>query len=959
MLKPDTFVSVDVETTGLDAQLHEIIEVGAVKVVNGTVAAEYSQLVKPLKPLPDFITHLTGISAADLKHAPPIRDAMPPFLDFVSGFKIVGQNIGFDIGFLRAAAGMGNFSNPIDTVEFARVLLPMLPSYNLDSLIEFFALEPEKRHRALEDARVTAQVYLKLLGMLRVFPDGLLAEMNALSSRTGSSLAEVFEAHLMERIEHPTAFRGPAHIPDARMAGPDNMFGDFSGDIPDFGETGGFVDENRMEDVLRAGGALSRVHEDFEERPGQIALARRMVRAFNDAEIFLAEAGTGTGKSIAYLAPSVLFAESAHERVVVSTNTKNLQEQLFYKDIPLLARMLDFGFRAVILKGRGNYICLTRWKRLIETPDQYLTRQERALVLPVAAWLHTTTTGDLSETGFFPMLAETGLLERINSEPVSCLGPRCRHRDRCFVNRIRNAARRAHIVIVNHSLVFSDMVSEGAVLGMYARIVFDEAHNLEKVAMRYLGVTLTYSRIRRILNRLYTKSEGNHGILAALESWAKKAVEAWPDLEAKATLVRDAQERVHSVRSRSQEFFQRVNASVSAASEREGDSGLEGKLRYYHDSPIFRENEQETESFRQSVGDLIGALDDLALSLAGVSPGQLSEKEETLLDIEKTKIDLQAVIADLEFLVTAEGRNVFWFEFDEDEGSSRFVRIQSAPLDVAEKLAGGLYDRMETVIMTSATLTVANDFSYIRGRLGLDLDHRDRVTEFIAASPFDHHRQAAVIVPSHMPSPKEADFIERTNEVVLALADGVRRGMLVLFTSRGHLQRSYNDLRDDFSRRGITLLAQGFDGSRNAILRRFREDVSSVLFGMDSFWEGVDVPGKALEIVVIVRLPFAVPTDPIVQAQIEEIERTGRNAFTGYSVPEAAIKLRQGAGRLIRHRNDRGAVIVLDSRMATARYGGIFKRSLPGRMLRADSPEMLVETLKLWFAEENGASDKE
>ncbi len=180
--------------------------------------------------------------------------------------------------------------------------------------------------------------------------------------------------------------------------------------------------------------------------------------------------------------------------------------------------------------------------------------------------------------------------------------------------------------------------------------------------------------------------------------------------------------------------------------------------------------------------------------------------------------------------------------------------------------------------------------------------------------------------------------------------------MLVLFTSRGHLQRSYNELRDEFSRRGITLLAQGFDGSRNAILRRFREDVTSVLFGIDSFWEGVDVPGKALEIVVIVRLPFAVPTDPIVQAQIEEIERTGRNAFTGYSVPEAAIKLRQGAGRLIRHRNDRGAVIVLDSRMATARYGGIFKRSLPGRSLKADSPEMLVEILKRWFAEDDGAS---
>ncbi len=244
---------------------------------------------------------------------------------------------------------------------------------------------------------------------------------------------------------------------------------------------------------------------------------------------------------------------------------------------------------------------------------------------------------------------------------------------------------------------------------------------------------------------------------------------------------------------------------------------------------------------------------------------------------------------------------------------------------------------------------MAGDFSYIRDRLGLDLDSHDRLTEFTAASPFDYNRQSAVVVPSFMPSPKDGDFIRHTNEIILALANGVRRGMLVLFTSRGHLHRSYNELRDIFAQRGITLLAQGIDGSRNVILRRFREEVTSVLFGTDSFWEGVDVPGNALELVVIVRLPFAVPSEPVVQAQMEELEKAGKNPFKDFSVPEAAIKLRQGAGRLIRHRNDRGAVVILDKRITTTWYGSLFKRSLPGRMLRVENIDMLVGNINRWF----------
>jgi ATP-dependent DNA helicase DinG len=950
MNRPDTFVSVDIETTGLDPGLHEIIEIGAVRVKAGEFAAEYSELVKPQKPLPEFITGLTGITGDDLRNAGSIREVMPSFVEFAAGYPVVGQNIGFDLSFLRAAGGAMSLGDAIDTCEFSRVLVPTLSSYSLDSLVEFFAVSHETRHRALADAKATAEVYLRLVGMLRMMPDDLLSEMTALALKTGSTLGEVFTAHLRERADEPLHRGIRRHAPVGVPLQPDNLLGDFSVELPDTPDSSARVAEEAVESILREGGALSECQEGFEERTGQIMLAKGIARAFNESEVILAEAGTGTGKSIAYLMPSIMFASAAGERVIVSTNTKNLQEQLFFKDIPILAKVLDPGFRAVILKGRGNYICLSRWRRLVDFPEQYLSRQEKALVLPVAAWLRTTTTGDLSETGFFPMLAETGLLERINSEPISCLGPRCTHRERCFVNRVRKAAQRAHIIVVNHSLVFSDMVSEGSVLGDYSRIVFDEAHNLERAAMRYLGVTLSFSRIRRILNRLSMKSEGGRGILALLESWAGEMVRGFPEYKAHHALIADSVERVQAVRAASQEFFRLLTASVAAAASENAEGAHEGKLRYYAESPVFITNGETVNDLRNALTALSGAMEDVGVVISSVSPGLLAQKEETLLDLEKSRDDLLAVIADLDFLVAATGRNVYWFEYgEEDSGFS--LRIQSAPLDVAERLAAGLYDRMETVVMTSATLAVAGEFAYVRERLGLNLDSRERITEFIAPSPFDYQRQSAVVVPTFLPSPKDADFITRANEVILSLAAEVGRGMLVLFTSRGHLHRSFTELRDEFARRGITLLAQGFDGSRNMLLRRFREDVTSVLFGTDSFWEGVDVPGKALEIVVIVRLPFAVPTDPVIQAQMEEVERAGKNPFTGYSVPEAAIKLRQGAGRLIRHRSDRGAVVILDSRMVTARYGAIFKRSLPGKMLRADGTPALVEMLNRWFAE--------
>ncbi|MFC1651367.1 helicase C-terminal domain-containing protein, partial [Candidatus Latescibacterota bacterium] len=826
---------------------------------------------------------------------------------------------------------------------------PQLHSYSLESLIDHFNIKTEDRHRALEDAKATAEVFLRLLDILKNSPADFANDLLKLSNRTKSAIGEVFEAEIKERIstaEPRVQRKKPALKTAAHVS--DNVYGDFinlDSSPPETGEAK--VDHEIISSMLTKNGALSKHHKAYEEREGQISLASNIAKAFNDSEIMLAEAGTGIGKSIAYLIPSILWAENAKQRVVISTNTKNLQEQLFTKDIPLLSKMLDVPFRAVILKGRGNYICRNRMKNIVNSPNRFLSKKERSLLLPVASWLTSTLTGDLSETGFFPMLAESGLMEKINSDSSICLGSRCKFRDKCFVNRVRKAAQVSHVIIVNHSLVFSDMVSGGGVLGPYNRIVFDEAHNIEKTAIRFLGVTMNHYRIRRILNHLISQNENAHGLLPTLDDWVDEMTKAWPEFAANKATIGNAIDSVEHVHSALNTLFENLYSSARAEAGK-NRGGHEGKLRYFSGSSIFSDNFDHIENFKDSLNNIISVINDVLMIVSGASESQLNMKEEMTFEIEDVKNSLQGIVNDLDFLIEAEGVNVFWFEYN-DRNSFYSLKINSAPLNVAEKLAYGLYDKMETVIMTSATLTVAGDFSYIESRLGINLDSRERTSKFIATSPFDYDTQSAVIVPSFIPSPKEDNFIIETNEVLFSMAKKLKRGMLVLFTSRSHLNQSYMELRDKLTSSGITLLAQGMDGSRTSILKRFQKETGSVLFGTDSFWEGVDVPGDALEIVVIVRLPFAVPSDPVIQAQMEEVEKTGGNAFMDFSVPEAAIKLRQGAGRLIRHRNDKGAVVMLDNRIITTRYGSLFRKSISGKSLKADDMKTLISNLKKLF----------
>ena len=345
MKNSDTFVSFDLETTGLDPKFNEIIEIGAVKIEKGEITGEFSELVKPEKGIPEFITNLTGIKSSDVENSRSVDEVISSFLDFSKGFMLLGQNVGFDMSFLRNAAKYKNIGPAIDNIRLARILLPQLPSYSLDNLIEFFALTPENRHRALSDAGITAVVFLKLVDMLRTANDEFANEMLKLSSKTDEVLQEFFEAHIQERIRGVQSKpSGTGSVLTTGMPRYNNIIGDFSKEITPAEPCEAKIDAAHISSILEEGGALSKCHHAYEERDGQIALARKIANAFNESELLVAEAGTGIGKSIAYLIPSIRWAENAKERVIISTNTKNLQEQLFTKDIPLLGKIFDFSF---------------------------------------------------------------------------------------------------------------------------------------------------------------------------------------------------------------------------------------------------------------------------------------------------------------------------------------------------------------------------------------------------------------------------------------------------------------------------------------------------------------------------------------------------------------------------------------------------------------------------------------
>lgn len=718
--------------------------------------------------------------------------------------------------------------------------------------------------------------------------------------------------------------------------------------------TGEMLSLEEIARVFGNDGLLATSLTGYEQRDEQLRMALTVAEAFNHDRVVLVEAGTGTGKSLAYLVPSILWAVRNNERVVISTNTINLQEQLIRKDLPFLARHCGVDFKAALIKGRGNYACLRKLEAAEAEPSLFPDDASTELTA-IVEWSKTTRDGCRSDLGFIP---RSGVWEEICCEADQCGRSRCKQFNGCFFYRARRDASAARVLVVNHALLLSDIVLKRengydatAILPPFNRLILDEGHHLEDVATSHLSLIISRGAILKQLHRLLPSRANRAGLLNILSNRLARDLpdsldSLYEELSAllETTLLPKAQD-VALVTEQTMDW-------LALALEREsGGEGRERKLRITEEveqRPFWQELRQRVRNLGDALADYASGLRTLVRRCSDL-PEQLKEKlAGQVLDIAGIEGRLQAMTEGLLFMISEPEGYCRWIEASTVQRGLQ-ARLCAAPLDIADQIRQTILDRLKTIIVTSATLTVGGEFGYLKKRTGFNLLARERLRELRLPSPFDYASQVFAAVPDDMPDPTDPGFREALQESILRSLSISRGGAFILFTSHDLLRKSYAALAPELTRQGMTPLRQGETG-RHTLLARFRKEHHAVLFGTDSFWEGVDVKGEALRLVIITRLPFQVPTEPVQQARCERIDATGGNSFREFSIPQAVIKFRQGFGRLIRSRDDRGAVLILDRRVTTKGYGRTFLRSLPDTELVRGSSDELFARMEAFFS---------
>ena len=712
------------------------------------------------------------------------------------------------------------------------------------------------------------------------------------------------------------------------------------------------LDPDEIAALLDAGGPVAGAHPAYEDRPTQRDLARAITAAYNDGGLALAEAGTGTGKSVAYLIPAIEWAVRNRERTVVSTNTINLQEQLVTKDLPFLRSALARPFRYALVKGRGNYVSIRRALQAAGGAEALLDAGQRKELDAIVEWIHNTQDGSLQDLAFDP---SPEVWDEVASESDVCLRARCPHFERCFYQKARREAVSADILVVNHHLLFSDIAVRRlqrnyggtAVLPPYRRVVLDEAHNLEDAATSHLGVRVTRRGLQRILGRLERRN--GKGVLPFVE--LRLSLRKPDLLQADALKVVSSQLRPDNERARelTSELFDRMDRLLDATPD--------GILRLQEG---FAAEPGWVERIQPVLDDLLIVLDSLARNIGRVrsiaaTDHRLSEQlAEELVELAglQNRIDMTAASLRTAFVPAHESVPlVRWIERrgrDDRSGRGRNIAAIAAPIDLAGLLREALFEPVHSTVLTSATLTTKDGFEFLRRRLGISSGVR--AVESVHPSPFDFQRQTVLAVPTDMPDAREQsrEFMSRVAAITedhARLTDG---GLFVLFTSYGAMR----GVAQELYRRGTPgrwpLFVQG-EAPRAALLQRFTAANRGILLGVSSFWEGVDVPGDPLRGLIITKLPFKVPSEPLTAARIESIDQEGGNSFHDYMLPHAALRLKQGFGRLVRTRSDRGAVVILDPRLISKGYGRYLLASLPPAPLVTGTWSELLPGLRAFY----------
>ena len=678
-----------------------------------------------------------------------------------------------------------------------------------------------------------------------------------------------------------------------------------------------------LSQVLKPNGLLSKVDNNYEYRESQARLLNDITYALNHDCVLAAEAGTGVGKSFAYLIPALKWAEVNNDRIVISTGTINLQQQLMEKDIPLAKKILGSTVKTVLVKGRGNYLCHKRFYSELE--EDSLFRDEDHQLNLIKEWIKTTKTGCLTDLSFMPA---RDIWNSICSEAETCTGIKCGHFNKCFSMKARKEASSAGVIVVNHHLLFADLAMrldgagfEGsAVLPPFYKIIFDEAHNIEDSATNFFSEKYNKFTLIKYLNRLLGRKMGKRfGSLIKLDKYIDEAAE-----------LSDVVPMIDNIKEKA-EILDQLCLDFTSGNSLHIEGDTTDSLTFGILNPAL-ELQNSILNLTKELGTALKSID------------EEYHDYDAYLETVRLKSRLESIATFFEKFRSYLEYNddIFWVEKNKTSNGDSFVNYSITPIDISRLMNEAVFEPYSSVICTSATLTVNNKFSFWKNRVGIQFVSNERVIEKIYESPFEYNKRVLLGVPTDAPLPNEDGYIDYTIKYIENILRTTNGSGLVLFTSYMMLKEVYDSLKPFFDLLGVTVYRQGED-DRSRLLNNFKMNISSVLFATESFWEGVDSPGDTLKVVIITKLPFRVPTDPIIKARMDRCKKRGGNPFMELSVPDAVTRLKQGFGRLMRRKSDWGMVHILDSRCVKKRYGSIFLNSLPQCNFIADKGSVVIE----------------
>lgn len=903
-----SFVALDLETTGLDFEKDEIIEVALVRFENGVESESVDYLVKPVNAqLRPFIENLTGIYNADIENAEPFAAVAQKIYSFIGDLPIVAHNAMFDSKFLKqtfAKVGISFENHPVwDSLTVSRIAYQNVPNHRLDTLVQELGIERSRAHRALPDAIACGELFVMAIDKIQNSDPWLVDAL--------ARIARGSDWSLLWKESEPASELPAYRLPDVPLE-----------DIP--------VKERapRVSEFFKEGGLLSTKIENYQVRHNQQDFASVVERNMHKGGLCVLEAPTGSGKSLAYLASAACKAVSG-ERVVISTATRALQEQLWKKDIPLVKGLFDGKLKPAVLKGRENYLCLRKFEEVLNAPANLLLPDERDSFMAIVPWVFSTETGDVNECNSFSQVRNRVLWSKISSSAKSCLGEKCPHYIKCPAMAAKRRAMNSNLLLVNHSLFLADMSVDFALLPLYEHIVFDEAHKLPQVSRQAFGRTVSFFALRNIVKTL-VPSRGPSGLNSdGLLSEIQVRIPA-TETELLALCV-NLSETLMETEKALHRFFMKIGKKLAKQkNQRNGFTYVSGIMAEYDADPAaFLEQGQNALKLSENLGASLAAQKPLA--------GLLS-------DLNGRMTELSRFLQDFEFLVKA-GRED-WTFFMEDPFNPHTIKLHACPLEASSPWKEKFYPWIKSATFTSATLSVQGDLTYYVQKMGMPLDGKKAPFLRVYSDSTSKDDRCSMIVAKYLPKPSVPEYNDAVNETLCAVLPDVEENTMVLFTSISAMMKAQAALAPIFAERNKLLLCQHVDGALDGLVAMFRKSRGACLLGCQSLWEGVDFPGDALKLLVIPKLPFPNPVDPLVAGIVNKLKAEGKNAFKEFFVPEAYMELRQGLGRLIRSDEDSGKVLILDNRVVLEHYGKTFVRIWNNRQTVVNSVEEIMSALK-------------